>query len=356
MLGSADLVEGRQHLRRFPHPREERVAAAGLDGLDEPPSRRVLAELGLEPERPLNELRHALRALPARPEDGGEPLRAGHLAAPGPGHHVLAVAFEQAHQRLGLPQRGELLRGGEQPDETTLGEWVTTFPEIGRGAAQALEDRLHIGDTDGRAALDEPQEVLAHPGHPGELHPVRHLVEGDPEPELARREPVVALQRDDVRPDVVDESPGLVPVERHEVVLAEDLGRHPGEQHPKFDARRHPRRRREDRPTTGAPLAEGASRRREEPAQRSDVRLDPTGPVDNEPPGPTGGRVQPGRRLDELLGPRRRLVEIRVEPPAGPRVERLGEAGGLPSDPQRDVPRRKFRAAVVRRAHGARTP
>ena len=67
----------------------------------------------------------------------------------------------------------------------------------------AWNDGARIGIDDVERLLHETEEVAAHPRHARELRAVRHLVDRDPQPEVARPEREALLQREDVRPDVV---------------------------------------------------------------------------------------------------------------------------------------------------------
>ncbi len=111
---------------------------------------------------------------------------------------------------------------------------VAPGPDLGR---DALDD---VGEA-GRVPRQRPEhlghqadEVAPEPGHGGELQPVRHLVQRQPEPELARGEAVLRLDGDDVGADVGDEVllvgalDGDVVVDQ-QVVLAEHACRHVGE-------------------------------------------------------------------------------------------------------------------------------
>ena len=115
-------------------------------------------------------------ARPASREDCGETRRARHLARAGPGHDELTVPLEQAHQGLRLPQGDKLVGRRDEADDTALGEGIAAFPRLGCGATQALENCPHVRDSERSAPFDDPEEVLAHPGHPGELETMGHLV------------------------------------------------------------------------------------------------------------------------------------------------------------------------------------
>ncbi len=212
----------------------------------------------------------------------------------------------------------ELLGRGEGPDEARLGERIAAGPDVVRHPGEGRREVLPARGGHRDAFVDEAEEVGAHPGHAGELRPVGELVDGDPEAELARREPVPALERDDVRADVVDEVARVVGVlGEQQVVLAEDPGGHPAEDDAELGAGgsphggRHRRRHlRAQEPVFGR-LGED---RPEKAPERADVRPDPAVPVGDLGTGRPGKGGEPGRGLDERLGDGRQLGEVVDEP------------------------------------------
>ena len=94
---------------------------------------------------------------------------------------------------------------------------------------RAARKALGSGSTPGQGPLDQGQEVAPHPRHPGELGPVGHLVQGQPQAELPGREAVAALDRRHVGAHVVDDVLvfGMLVLDEQLVVLAEHPGRHP---------------------------------------------------------------------------------------------------------------------------------
>ena len=70
--------------------------------------------------------------------------------------------------------------------------------------ARACTTRSGSGSIDDERVVDQRQEVGLHPRHAGELRPVGHLVDRDPQPEVARAEREPLLEREDVGADVVD--------------------------------------------------------------------------------------------------------------------------------------------------------
>ena len=144
------------------------------------------------------------------------------------------------------------------------------------------------------------EEVLAHPGHAGELRPVGHLVERQPQPELAGRERRTASPAPDVGADVVDDVLvlGAVVLDQQQVVLAEHPGRHPAQQRADLGAGDRPARRAARLPMAGAaarpswiPAGRGAA---QQSPERRDVGVDPAGPVGDPGPGRPGEGSQPG--------------------------------------------------------------
>ena len=114
------------------------------------------------------------------------------------------MAFEQRHERLNLRQHATLLRRREQRDQTTLVERVAAVAHLVDRAHQRLEHTPGIRIDDGEGLVDERQEVALHPGHAGELRPVRDLVDRDPTAEVARPEREALLELEHVGADVID--------------------------------------------------------------------------------------------------------------------------------------------------------
>ena len=131
-------------------------------------------------------------------------LLTGDVAPAELGHDDVAVALEQRHQRLHPIEDDALLRRREQADEAALVERVAAVSHLVERTRDRLEHRARVRVDDVERVLHERQEVRAHPRHAGELRAVRHLVDRDPQPEVAGPEREALLQRQDVRADVVD--------------------------------------------------------------------------------------------------------------------------------------------------------
>ena len=119
-------------------------------------------------------------------------------------HHDVAVTFEHRHQRLHLTEHTALLGRREQADETALVERVATGAHLVDRARHRAQHRARIGVDELERLAHEPEEVLAHPRNAGELRPVRHLVDRDPQAEVGGAEREALLERQDVGADVVD--------------------------------------------------------------------------------------------------------------------------------------------------------
>ena len=95
--------------------------------------------------------------------------------------------------------------GRNQGHDTAIGERIATRAEGVGGPAERIGESLRVGIDRIEHLLDETEEMRTHPRNAGELGPVGHLVQREPQPELARREGVQLLERQDVRADVVDD-------------------------------------------------------------------------------------------------------------------------------------------------------
>ena len=225
-----------------------------------------------------------------------------------------------------------MLVGGEQGHDAAVIQGVAA-PAGGLGGPfQRPDQALRVGLDQAQGGVDQRQEVPLHPGDGPELGPVGHLVEGDPEPEVAGAEAVALLQHQDVRPDVVDGvgvPTGLVGDQQ--VVLAE----HPLGQEAHEDAHLGAGHRPAGggQGALGHPFADPAGERLQGVAEAAEVGVDPGLAVEDERPGRAARGDQPGVLADQLLGPGRDGVE--VGPEGGGQVgllERVmaGHAAGQP--------------------------
>jgi hypothetical protein len=262
------------------------------------------------------------------PEPGG----AGDAVAGGPVHDHVAVSFQQAHQRLDLLEQRVLLGARQQGHDAAFVEGVLAGPDLVDGSAQRSGQAPGIGVEGVEAGLDEREEVGPHPRNAGELGPVGDLVQGDPEPELTRREGVALLEREDVRPHVVDDVlvVGVLVLDDQQVVLAEDPGGHPSEEGAHLGAG-HRTTHGGDSPRPEPlpePLGEGA----QEAAERRQVGPDPPGPVGDPDPRRPGEGTKPRLLGHQLLGLGGEGGEVGLE-----RVVVVGLGQGLaPCDPNGD--------------------
>ena len=184
---------------------------------------------------------------------------------------------------------------GEQGHEPAVVERVLTTARGRRPPApSASTKRFGSGSTDPSVCSTSAEEVLAHPRHAGELGAVGHLVEREPQPELARREGEALLEGEHVRADVVDE---VLVVGARPRRPAGRTGRAPGPTSSRASCR--PRRRRPSTRTAvrqplGQPLLEPIGDRTQQALERGDVGLHPSGAVGDPRPGRAGERPQPG--------------------------------------------------------------
>ena len=178
--------------------------------------------------------------------------------------------------------------------------------------AQLLDDAARrrraaaAGRVDGVERLaHEVEVVLAQPGHAGELGPVGDLVEGQPQPELARREGEALLEGEHVGPDVV-----------HDVLVVRGSSSSSTSRSywPSTRPAIHPSRTPTSSPATRLATApvdragagvELVGERPEQPLERADVGVDPAGAVGDPGPGRTGQRAQPGGLGRRAPRPRR---------------------------------------------------
>ncbi len=184
--------------------------------------------------------------------------------------------------------------------------------------------------------------MIAQPGHRRELHPVGDLVQSQPEPELARDEPVPLFDGHHVGPDVIDQVLvfGIL-VADQQVVLTQDPGGHVGQHQPELGAAHDPTGRQrglarpscpfgssECWPTPARPTAPWSARWRQ-PTPAGSVTLARARPV---------GGMQSGGLTDQELGSRRQFIELRLEV-----CRAVGGRGGLEDEgagrhPLRQVP------------------
>ena len=194
-----------------------------------------------------------------------------------------------------------------------------------------------------------------HPRHTGELGAVGHLVEREPESELARREREPFLEAQDVGTDVVDEVLflGMLILDQQQVVLAEHPCRHPPEHCAELRARDGTPDRR-DR-AGGHARTDAVEDGPEHAAERGDIRVHPTGAVGDAGAGGTSEGPQPGDLADEGFRLTGEFFEVRLKR----RVE-IGVGQRLaPTDPDSDalgdVPRNRIGSGahvVVRNGAG----
>ena len=139
----------------------------------------------------------------------------GHLV-----HHEGGVTFEQGHQGLHAGEQRPLLVVHDEQDPVHAAP-VSAAPDRVDGSPE-LGDHLARIDLHGvHVATDQPLQVRTEPGGRAELDPVGHLVDRDPQPEVAARELEPALDLDQVRADEVEQP--VVVGRQERVVLPEHL-------------------------------------------------------------------------------------------------------------------------------------
>ncbi len=222
-------------------------------------------------------------------------------------------------------QRAALLVGCQERDEPAVVERVASVPEFFGRTRQRLHDAARIRVDRRQRRVDQREVVRLHPRHRRELRPVRALVDGDPQPEVAWPEREALLQRQDVAAYVVDGVRGtFLLVEDEQVVLAEHALRQVPEQHTRLGAGDPAPDRRNRAPRHS--FTDTSGERFEQPTHRPDVGRDPGGAVDDLRPRRTGC-TKPGVVGDELLGDGGDRGEVGAQ--------RLREVGGRQRIPPR---------------------
>ena len=181
---------------------------------------------------------------------------------------------------------------------------------------------------------DEAEEVLAHPRDARELGAVRHLVDRDPEAEVARPEGEPLLEPENVAPHVIDRVAHRI-VRHQQVVLPEHALRHVAEERTHFSGGNAPRDRSERAP--GHARTELLHQRIEQRLHRRQVGIDPTVPIEH-PRRRASGRTQPRVPGDQILGDDTQLVEVGDERRREIRVAQRIAAGNKTSDGTRRRP------------------
>ena len=195
-------------------------------------------------------------------------------------------------------------RAGLRPLRSSVATRAQHLGEAGRVPRQRAE---HLGD--------QADEVVPQPGDGGELQPVGHLVQRQPEPELARCEAVLLLDGDDVGPHVGHQVLvlGRLVVDQ-QVVLAQHPRRHVGQHQPELGPGHGAADHERGAAELGTPLRlELQQRGPDEPLNGAHVGRGPPRPVGDLGPGRPVRRAQAGRLAHEGLGARRQLVELGLE-------------------------------------------
>ena len=135
------------------------------------------------------------------------------------------MSFEQRHDRREAGHLLALLRGREE-----VGEPGAALSErLGQPLGHLLGEFLHgigIGGQVDCQMTGRADEVIAQPRDRSELHPVCLLMHAHPGPEVGRVHVEVALDLDEVRSDEHE----LGCARGRQIVLAQHLGRHEGQQ------------------------------------------------------------------------------------------------------------------------------
>ena len=250
------------------------------------------------------------------------------------------MALQEAHHPRQLVQHAPLRRRRQQRRQPSLAERILTVAAGLHEAAGDLQHAARVGVHDVEDLVHETQEVLAEPRDPHELGPVRALVEGQPQAELAGGEPVAALKDGDVRADVVHHVlvVGFVVLDDEQVVLAQDPRRHPAEQRPDLGAADHPCDL-VHRAGFVDVLVHAVGQRAQQALEGRHVGPDPRPPVDDAG-ACRGGRPQADGLGHELFGLLGGLGEVAADRTDRRRAKiRLGAALGHPEgDPLGQIP------------------
>src|SRR4051812_19103514 len=182
-----ELLDPRQGLRPRPHAVEALHADEVDHAADEVPTVGVLLHLLLQAEKPAQHAIERAAALATLGEPLAQGLHRRDDVRADAVHHVLGVPLDQAHHRGDAIEDGALrgvLDEGHQPAVVAVpaAHGVTD-------AAQHVPQPLaqHVGvEVRGIDELgDLGLEVALEPRHGGELQLVGHLVQADPQPEVA---------------------------------------------------------------------------------------------------------------------------------------------------------------------------
>jgi hypothetical protein len=300
-------------LSRLPHEVEPAHPDPVDDLADEALPAVVLRDLLVETDRALDPLLDAAN-LPPRLEGPLELRQGGDVLGPDLVHHVGGVSLQEGHHRLRAVEDRPLLRG-QQPEEAPRARSRLRLLD---GALQLVHELVRIERHGPEVLVDHAPQERAEPGGGRELHPVRHLVDRDPQPEVRGGERVPALRLDQVRADEVDQ-PLVVRREEH-VVLAQDAPRHVAEDR----ARLGPHRLACDRGSRRAALQQPLRERLHQPLETTDVLSDPIAAAHR-----PGARAEPrdveiGERGHELL--RAEHVSGEILPHPRPILGRHGRA------------------------------
>ena len=317
----------------MPHPLEQGLPASGLDGLDEPLALLVLLDLGVQPDHPLQDFGETPRRLPPPAHHPPETVSRGHQPVTGTVHRHIAMAFKQAHQSRQSLQRLTLRFGGEQAHQAAGGQRILAVAARLQQPAGRGRELLGIGIHRVDRRLDQAEEMGSHPVDSGELRPVGHLMESQPQPKLAGVERVPVLQRQNIGSHVVDDVLVLGPLilDDQQVVLAENPSGHPAQHHSQLGPR-EPAGHRREQPV--GPRAELGGQRSQQPLERGQVGIDPAGAVGDSTPSRARERPQARAALDQILGLLGELREVALQAVSVP-GRRVGLAAGCA---QRDAP------------------
>ena len=154
-----------------------------------------------------------------------DPISAGAV------HGDVAVALQQTHEAADLLDRRPLFGTSDQRQQSTLVKRMVPSPDLLEEAARRGKQLLGVRVDPLQGPANQAQEVVAQPGNASELGPMGDLMQGEPQPELAGRETVAALDRHHIRPHVVDDVLvlRLFLLDQKLVVLAQHPGGHPAE-------------------------------------------------------------------------------------------------------------------------------
>src|SRR5690606_24976272 len=163
VLRRADLRHVGEPLRPPPGGVEGPGPAVALDVADEGLALRVLLELGVDADQPLDQLGDAAALAAALAQRPGEAVGGGDVPLAGAVHGHVAVALEQAHHPADAAEQVTLVGAGQQRGQAALVQRVVARPQVLDHPGQGVEEAPGVGVDRLQRLVDQRQEVLAQP-------------------------------------------------------------------------------------------------------------------------------------------------------------------------------------------------